>query len=650
MNKAMNYLGWAWLLGGLPAMVLAATPPKPAAASAVAYHIDQSAYFASAAVEQAQRKTLLADISAFSAQPVPDAAALSDYLQRAETLLNACSRHNAYLHLRSALDIEDQASADGYDEVGSAADRVIIAARTSLRQLGDAGFAKAVAAQPGLGRYTYLLQKAERGLPHELPVAQQTILEQVADPASSAFWTLYQQTRRSTDFGKIRTADGEHDVEKDAKLLARNSDRSVRQAAWQRRWDGYTGRADIYAGLLLSVVRMNDRTAHLQHYDDAPSAAYFGRMLNRAAVNDTLAAVADQAEVGKTYQRLRAAHVTAETGISDVRSWDLTLPTAGFTPPQFTFEQVRGMALGALAPLGKDYVAHFQALIDPAHGRMDLATEQGKRVDDGFSLSAAGVPAGLFVGEYSGDLSGARVVIHEGGHAINGQLTREHGVSPFYSHGPSWMSETIATVNEFLLYDYLQRTSSDPQTRAYYLQALLDDMTFQIFTSAEEGDLEQSIYDGVVAGSIKNAADLDKLTLATMGKYDIWPAYQPQLAHTWMTKRLMYQDPLYLVNYLYAGLLATKMFDMAQRDPADFQQRYTKLLSNGFDAPPEEILRRFFGRDVSPRELVTDDMAVLKQRIQALQKVYQQIEPPSPGTTTGAAATTALRSSPEPRR
>jgi oligoendopeptidase F len=649
MNKAMTYVGLAWVLGVCPVMGWAATPVKAAPATAVAYHIDQTAYFASPAVEQAQRKTLLADIAAFAAQPAPDADALLSYMQRAETLLKAGRRHHAYLHLRSALDIEDQASADAGDEIGNALDRVIIATRTALRQLGHAGFARAVAAQPALSRYAYVLQNAERGLPHELPEAQQTILDQVADPASSAFWTLYQQTRRSAAFAKIRTADGEHDVEKDAKVLARDPDRTVRQAAWERRWDGYTERADIYASLLLSIVRLNDRTARLQHFDDAPSAAYFRRQLNRHAIDDTLAAVADQAEVMKTYQRVRAAHVTATTGIREVRSWDLTLPATGFAPPKFTFDQVRAMSLGALAPLGKDYVAHFQALLDPAQGRLDVASEQGKREDDGFSVSAQGVPAGLFVGEYSGDISGARVVIHEGGHAINGQLTNERGMSPFYGPGPSWISETIATVNEFLLYDYLQRNSKDPQAKAYYLQALLDEITFQIFTSAEEGDLEQSIYDGTVAGNIKNAADLDKLTLATMSKYDIWPAYQPQLAHTWMTKRLMYQDPLYLVNYMYSGLLATKMFEMAQRDPADFQKRYMQLLSSGADATPEERLRRFFGRDVSPREWVTDDMALLKQQTQALQTLYRQIEPAQP-VATGAAATTASRGSPEPHR
>jgi oligoendopeptidase F len=58
------------------------------------------------------------------------------------------------------------------------------------------------------------------------------------------------------------------------------------------------------------------------------------------------------------------------------------------------------------------------------------------------------------------------------------------------------------------------------------------------------------------------------------------------------------------VNYHYAGLLATKMFDMLKQEPVSFQKHYAALLREGFHAAPEELLRSFFGRDVSQRQLV----------------------------------------------
>jgi oligoendopeptidase F len=126
---------------------------------------------------------------------------------------------------------------------------------------------------------------------------------------------------------------------------------------------------------------------------------------------------------------------------------------------------------------------------------LDVGTEQGKRTNGGFSVSAPGVPTGLFVESYGAGLLGdSRVIVHEGGHAIHGQLMNERGVSPFYTRGPNWMFEAFATLNEFLLYDYLYQSAKDPRAQAYYLQALIDDIAFSIFGSAEEGTLEQSRY------------------------------------------------------------------------------------------------------------------------------------------------------------
>jgi oligoendopeptidase F len=68
------------------------------------------------------------------------------------------------------------------------------------------------------------------------------------------------------------------------------------------------------------------------------------------------------------------------------------------------------------------------------------------------------------------------------------------------------------------------------------------------------------------------------------------------------------------------------MFEMVTRDPADFQKRYAKLLRQGFYAPPKDLLREFFGRDLSQRELVDDGMATLKRRMDALAQAYTKFD------------------------
>ena len=620
----------ALVLSSLMWLATSTRPPAraaPTVARAQSYSIDQTRYFATPDIERAELKQRIEEASSFPAAAPQGPAQLLDYLQRAETLLAQLQRHEAYLNLRASRDLDDRADADAGDQAGNAIPQLQGTVQKALRTLGDVTFAQDATILPALKPYAYLLALAAREVSHQLPKDQQAIVDQLADPAQANLWTLYQQTLRSTPFMKVSTTAGELDVRKDSGVLSENPDRAIRQAAWQGRWDGYASREDIYAGILLGVVRLNDRVARLQHFPDAPSMVYFSRNLDRKEVTDALAAIETHADLFKSYQHLRAQHIAAMTGIVEVRPWDLFLPSPGFTTPRMTLDQTRATALSALSPLGPDYVAHFRELLDPANRRMDVAAETGKRTNGGFSVRAPGIPAGLFVESYGqGFLGESRVIIHEGGHAIHGQLMNESGVSPFYTRGPNWMFEAIATLNEFLLYDHLYQKSVDSKARAFYLEALISDITFQLFGSAQEATLEQSIYDGVISGQIKNAADLDALTLSIWRKYEVWPALEPQLAHTWMTKQLLVQDPLYLVNYLYAGLLATKMFDMLKQDPASFQKHYAALLREGFHAPPEELLRSFFGRDVSQRQLVEDGMNILRQRVSSLAEVYKKIE------------------------
>ncbi|HEY4143481.1 M3 family metallopeptidase [Pinirhizobacter sp.] len=599
------------------------------------HHIDDAAYFASPVQEAADRSQLATDIAAFPVLDTPSPSALLDYLHRGEALLTRAQRHGAWLHLQTARNIDDQAADHASSDIDAERDTLVTRAQQTLRKLGKDGFDSDVAALPALGYYRWLFERATRHLPHELPEGEQKVMDELSDQASTAFWNIYQKTRRATAYGKVQTSHGELDASKDADALAADPDRTVRQRAWLQRQQALAVQGETYASTLVGIVGANDHTARLQHFADAPEATYFARLFDRADVDATARAVQAQAPALMDYQRLRAAHIGRQLALEAVHSWDLGVPLAGFTPPVFDYAELRRVIPLALAPLGRDYTKHFRELLDPANRRTDLTSTPGNRVNDAFSISAPGVPAGLFLGQWKPTLKQASVVAHEGGHALHSQLMNEHGVSPFYNHGPNWMQEGVAILNEMLFYEYLYRHADSPAAKAHYLQAQLDEMTFEIFTSAEEAQLEEGIYDGVVAGRIHGASDLDKLTLETTRRFEIWPSIDPELAHAWIGKRLMFEDPLYLANYLYAGLWATKMFDMVIHDPADFRKRYAALMAEGFDASPKTLLHHFFGRDLAPDELVGDATGVVRRKTAALQVLYRQLDkdPMKRGTT-----------------
>ena len=87
---------------------------------------------------------------------------------------------------------------------------------------------------------------------------------------------------------------------------------------------------------------------------------------------------------------------------------------------------------------------------------------------------------------------------------------------------------------------------------------------------------------------------------------------------------LMYEDPFYDINYVYAGTLGLKYYEMFKRDPAAFQVKYIALLKNGFDAPPDKLLKRFLGIDMRDPKLFPDAMTVLAPKINELKALYSQ--------------------------
>jgi oligoendopeptidase F len=621
-RRAFHAPAWVTAVAVLAGLGIVA----PTRAADSAYQIDLTRYFVTANAEQVDRAQLIQALDTFAEQriSVRDAAALESYLHQAESLRVRLLRHEGYLHLKSSLDTTDPEARAGTDDLDARLEQLTSAVNVALQGVTPADFAELSAPLPSLAKYRYLVEAAQRRAVHTLPPAQQLILDQLSKPTLSALFDLYTQAVATTPFAAVETPDGPKDVRTDRRGLSTNADPSIRRRAAERYLEGYASRGPLYSSILLDIVRERDRAARLRHFDGAPSAVYFDLFETPASVNACLANVARYANLYRDYQTLRAQHLQKVLALTEVHSWDLAAPLPGFATPWFTVEGIAAAALEALKPIGPEYTAEFRALLNQANGRADIAPGAATRYNAGYSVEAPGVPSALYIGNFRGTLNDARVIVHEGGHAVHGQLRVQHILSPFYAAGPNWMGEGIAILNELLLYDHLATTSRDASSRAYFLQALVDDMSFQIFTSAEEATLEQGIYEGVAAGRIRNAAELDALTRTTLATYDIWSASEPDRQHVWMTKQLMFEDPLYLVNYLYAGLFATKAYAMIKADEPGFRHRYLAYLKEGFDAPPRVLLQRLFGRDMPIEQLVSDDMGIFKAKVAELAALYQR--------------------------
>ena len=530
------------------------------------YQIDLTQYFASPEAEIQSRKTILKDAEAFAASSTPrSAAALLRWLQQYDALLKSLERHDIYVYLRAEEDDRDVTDAKADDTLGQAENSIDGRIVEAARELGAARIAT-LTRSSSLAPYRYLLMHSLAQGAHRLNAAEARSVAVAVTPVLDSAAATYKQLRKSG--------------------AAIESNQSA------------------YAALLVSIASARNGVAKLRGFDGAAAASYFDKSIDPASVERTLQAV-----------RASSAYANYLTVAAKA-------PKPEFEPARLAISEALPLILAAEQPMGPQYAAAYEQLLDPANRRLELCT--APQCDDaGFSVGFAGLESGVFYGGYDGMVHSVRAVAHESGHAVHREFMSRYQPIAAYNRGPSFMFESFAIFNELLFLNHLYQQAPNDRQRAYYLNYFLDDAAFQVFGSAEETELESAIYRGVDDGTIRTAADLDALATKVFSRYDTLSANSPASQLYWARDRLFFTDPLYDVNYLYAGLLALKYFTDLERDSRTFSAGYVALLRNGFDDSPAALERRFLGIDLSDEQaLVANAAGLIGLRTRLLAKLY----------------------------
>jgi oligoendopeptidase F len=580
-------------------VAIAATGASAVASASIDYHLDLARYyFPSARIEQTDRITLLADVDAFVKQPVSSlktAAAFARWLARYDSLSKSLNRHDIYVYVRAEEDRHDHTDAEADEVLSDAMTRLDSAVAGRLGGLGVHTLQVYRAADVSLAPYRYFIDSTLARAVHRRQDATRFAL--LISPALASLTGSYK-----TLYDRLPSGGGAE--------------------AFAARWKPFLDQQEQFASLLIPIVILHSAEARVSGFADAPAAAYFRDDLTVEEVHTALG------EVRKSgvYRRYISVLVTAASrrlGIAPetLHAWNLDQADS-YQPKLTPFPEAVSLILAAEQPMGAEYASQYKRLFDASQGRVEWC-RSGACDRSGFSVGYAGFTSGLFYGAYTGDTNSIRALAHEAGHAVHRELMAENQPLAVYNSGPKFMFESFAIFNEALLLDHLYQTAHECDARAYYLKSFLDDAIFQVWGSAEQTDLEQSIYAAAADGKLHDAADLDALTLQVLGRYMPAPSLDPRMKVYWARDSLYFSDPLYDVNYLFAGLLALEYLHRLEQDPTGLPPRYDALLKNGFTNTPEALEKRFLGVDFEDTErLVRDASALIARRTTILEGLY----------------------------
>ena len=570
------------------------------------YHLDATRYFASAKAEVSQRAALMARLEAFAAassRPPTTAAELLALLRTDDALCRDLHLHALYVHLRAKEDTGDRAAAAADDALDAAADRLDASLRRSLVSLGKPAAETLLASDAALGPFRHVIESRLR-LP-AVSSANEQAVAQLATPALDSLANAYADLRREATRGTTAApAAGD------------------RQAAFKAKWAPFLANQPAFAAVLVPIATLQEGAARLQGFASAADAAYARTGLSPDEVHGAIRAVR-RSDAWTRYSAVVAAAAARRLQVAPdaVKPWDMDAADA-WQPPPIALPDAVPLILAADRSAGGAISGQFERLFDAANARVDWC--HAPSCDDtGFSVGTAGTTSGLFYGAFDGSTNSLRALAHEAGHAVHRQFMSEHQPVARYNDGPKFMFESFAIFNELLFLDHLQRSASTPVEQAYYLRRFLDDATFQVFGSAEETDLEETLHADIAAGRLRTAADLDARTLAVLGLYTPHALMADETKAYWARNKLFFIDPFYDVNYLFAGLLALEYLRQFENDPQDFERRYVALQGNGFDDTPAALLKRFMRLDLDdPDALVRGATGLIDARSATLAGLY----------------------------
>jgi oligoendopeptidase F len=379
---------------------------------------------------------------------------------------------------------------------------------------------------------------------------------------------------------------------------------------------------DLYAFTLIKAIETRDKQAQVQGYKNFPHAKFFDLYLDYDDVAAYFDEIARHAHLRKEYERVRRARIMADTGYDTVYIWDRQVQAGDFEKPRFDIKRATETIMTAMQPVGDEYQAGLQKLLDPNNRLLDIVSGE-KRVSGMFATSYPKGTSQFFSQTYNGYLSEVNGLAHESGHAVHHMMQNAAGVRPIYYDGASYLTESVAMTSELMLNKYLYENETDPETKAYYLEQFLEN-ALGLLINNMFAHLEFKIYEGIGDGSIKDADALDTISFDMVTPYSMYYGNHPQYKTLWAVIHHYYDVPMYNINYVIAQALSLVFFDKILTEPG-FVDKYQAMLRSQFDRPTPDVIKETTGIYMLDPTLLSSGFAFLEDKIEELKQLYGQL-------------------------
>src|SRR5215471_1925315 len=495
-------------------------------------------------------------------------------------------------------------------KIGEAAAFVV----PEILAIDDAKFSKFLA-DSALAEWRIKLQKIRRMKPHVLSVPEERLLALGSVALSGYDDTFSQLTDVDMKFGALVDENGRQRplTQSSFSSFLVKRDHELRKRAFHQFYAEFRDHQYTLAASLAYSVKADVFHGRARNYSSALEAALFPDDVPVTVYDGLIQSVRANLKPLFRYFDLRRRLL----GLDELHHYDTYVPVVPEIETRFTFDQAVEMVLGALAPLGKEYV---DVLAEGLRSRRwcDRYENKGKR-SGAFSSGSYGSPPYILMNYKQDVFADVYTLAHEAGHSMHSWFSQNSQRFQDYEY-PIFLAEVASTFNEELLTHHLLQTTSDPKMRAYIINREIDDLRGTLFRQTMFAEFEKIIHTIEESG--------DALTL------DVFKSEYHKLLETYFAENFIIDPELdleclriphfYHAFYVYkyaTGISAAVTLSqrMLSREPGSVEA-YLKFLRSGGSRFPLETLKSA-GVDMTTPAPIESTLHLFERRLGELEQL-----------------------------
>ena len=560
---------------------------------------------------------LVPEIEAYKGKAAESAESLYVTLQFSDNLSQDLNKLYVYSHLKHDQDTTNGKYQGMESRVRSLAAKISAASSfitPEILAIDEETIEKYVKEYEPLSLYHQMLTELNLQRPHILSAEKEELIAQFSEVSGASGNTFSALNNADIEFPLVKNEEGEEIELTHGNYITflESNHREVRENAFKAMYETYGKFKNTFASTLAGNVKAQNASAKIRQYHSARHAAMSNNYIPEKVYDQLISTIHEFLPVLHRYISLRKKVL----GVEELHMYDLFTPLVKEVKFDMPYDHAKDIMVKSFEPLGEEYQNIVQKGLNSRW--VDVLENKGKR-SGAYSSGTYGTNPYVLM-NWQNNLDNLFTLAHEFGHSMHSYYTRETQPYPYASYS-IFVAEVASTCNEELLFDYLLKTTEDPQKKIYLLNHWLDGFRSTVFRQTMFAEFEHLVHEMDRNGEALTAEKLTEVY------YDLNKQYfgedmvvDEEIGLEWARIPHFYYN-YYVYQYATGQSAATALSKQILEEGQPAVERYiNSFLKAGCSTFPIEVLKAA-GVDMESPTPIQEACKVFEEKLSELEEL-----------------------------